>query len=132
MDKDYLESRIEMYRTSVNPARVEILQSYGGPLAFADAHGAWLEDSLGRSFLDFVCGYGTATLGHRHPEVIRALHDALASGLPFTYPSSVSTTAGALANKLCALAGRGLSKVYFGNSGSEGIEAALKFAMART
>jgi ornithine--oxo-acid transaminase len=61
-----------------------------------------------------------------------ALHDALSSSLPFTYPSSISTKAGELAAQLCARAGRGLAKVYFGNSGSEGIEAALKFAMART
>lgn len=40
--------------------------------------------------------------------------------------------AGELAGKLCDLAGRNLRKVYFGNSGTEGIEAALKFAMART
>jgi ornithine--oxo-acid transaminase len=125
-------SGIEKYRTAVNPARLEILQSSGSPLAFRSASGTWLEDSLGRRFLDFVCGYGAATLGHRHPAVIAALHEALSSSLPFNYPSSVSTLAGELGSKLCALAGRNLSKVYFGNSGTEGIEAALKFAMAHT
>ena len=125
-------SGIEKYRTSVNPARLEILQSSGSPLAFSSASGTWLEDPFGRRFLDFVCGYGAATLGHRHPAVMEALHDALSSSLPFNYPSSVSTLAGELGSKLCALAGRNLSKVYFGNSGTEGIEAALKFAMAHT
>lgn len=124
---------IEKYRASVNPARVELLESYGGPLVFADAFGSWLEDPQGHRFLDLICGYGAATLGHRHPIVITALQEALSQlNSPFTYPSSISTMAGELGSKLCALAGRNLNKVYFGNSGSEGIEAALKFAMAYT
>jgi len=122
----------EMYRRWVNPARHALLQSSGGPLVFPEASGSWLTDAQGRRFLDLVCGYGTATLGHRHPAVMAELGIALAGGSAFTYPSSVSTAAGELARKLCGLAGRDLEKVYFGNSGSEGIEAALKFAMART
>ena len=125
-------SEIERYRRAVNPARLDVLQSSGGPLVFTKASGAWLEDPLGRRYLDFICGYGAATLGHHHPQIMGALHDALSSSLPFNYPSSISTMAGELGAKLCALAGRNLNKVYFGNSGTEGIEAALKFAMART
>jgi ornithine--oxo-acid transaminase len=127
-----LLSGIEGYGKAVNPARLEILRLNDGPLAFSKAFGSWLEDPFGRRFLDLICGYGAATLGHRHPDVIAALQDALSITLPFTYPSSVSTAAGDLGSKLCELAGRSLSKVYFGNSGAEGIEAALKFAMART
>src|SRR5205085_1884662 len=108
---------IDLYCESVNPARFELLKSSGGPLAFVSARGTWLEDSDGRHFLDMVSGYGTATLGHRHPKVMAALHDALESGLPFTHPAGVPTVAGELAGKLCELAGRNLRKVYFGNSG---------------
>lgn len=132
MDTHDPVSGFETYRRAVNPARLELLQSYGGPVAFSDAHGSWLKDTRGNRYLDFVCGYGTATLGHRHPQVTQALHEALTSSLPFTYPHSISTKAGELGSELCARAGRGLTKVYFGNSGAEGIEAALKFAMART
>lgn len=127
-----IDNGSEMYRRWVNPARHAILQSGGGPLVFPEADGSWLTDSRGRRFLDLVCGYGTAILGHRHPAVMGELGIALAGGAPFTYPSSVSVASGELARKLCGLAGRNLEKVYFGNSGSEGIEAALKFAMART
>jgi ornithine--oxo-acid transaminase len=123
---------LRLYRETVNPARFEILQAAGGPMTFASAHGAWLEDPQGHRFLDMVAGYGSATLGHRHPGVLAALQSALSSGPPFNYPSSVPSTAGELAGKLRELAGRNLHKVYFGNSGTEGIEAALKFAMART
>jgi acetylornithine/succinyldiaminopimelate/putrescine aminotransferase len=123
---------IEEYRAFVNPARIETLEATGSPLVYSKAFGSWLEDPSGRRFLDLVCGYGTATLGHRNPEVISALEKALRGELPFTYPSGVSPLAGELGGKLCDLAGRDLNKVYFGNSGTEGIEAALKFAMAHT
>lgn len=132
MHKDDVARSLKLYREAVNPARFEILRSAGGPLAFASARGTWLEDSQGHRFLDMVAGYGAATLGHRHPEVVAALQSAISSGPPFNYPSSVPAMAGDLARKLCDLAGRNLRKVYFGNSGAEGIEAALKFAMART
>lgn len=129
---DNLPPGVEEYRAFVNPTRVEILESGSSPLVYLKAFGSWLEDTSGRRFLDLVSGYGTAILGHRNQEIISALEKTLHGELPFTYPSSISTLAGELGSKLCALAGRNLNKVYFGNSGTEGIEAALKFAMART
>jgi ornithine--oxo-acid transaminase len=120
------------YRSAVNPARIELLEAVGGPLDFVKATGSWVEDENGRRYLDLLGGYGVATLGHRHPAVIAALQAALASDQPFTNPHNISRTAGLLAEKLCQLAGANLRKVYFGNSGSEGVEAALKFAMAYT
>lgn len=123
---------IDAYRAAVNPARLDALDANGGARVFVKASGAWLEDASGRRFLDMVCGFGAAALGHRHPEVITALLDAIASPLPFTAPHSVPALSGLLGSKLCGLSGQRLGKVYFGNSGAEGIEAALKFAMART
>ncbi|MFZ0548872.1 MAG: aspartate aminotransferase family protein [Candidatus Promineifilaceae bacterium] len=120
------------YQTAVNPARIELLEAYGGPVDFVKADGSWVEDENGRRYLDFLCSYGTATLGHRHSAVMAALQEALTAQSPFTNPHNISRTAGVLAEKLCQLAGTNLSKVYFGNSGSEGVEAALKFAMAHT
>ena len=125
-------AQADAYNTHVNPARVDLLQSWGGPLVFSKAKGAWLEDSEGHRYLDLVAGYGAATLGHGHPELISVLSDAMSAELPFNYPHSISTVAGELAAKLCKLAGRKLNKVHFGNSGAEGIEGALKFAMAHT
>jgi acetylornithine/succinyldiaminopimelate/putrescine aminotransferase len=132
MNESELRVEIEAYRLSVNPARLALLENYGAPQVFTRAYGVWLEDPSGQKFMDFVSGYGAATLGHKHPVVMAALQDAIASELPFNYPLSVPIMAGKLAGKLCAMAGSNLSKVYFGNSGAEGIEAALKFAMART
>ncbi len=131
MAKEDRTGAVEAYRRAVHPARLETLEGAGGPLVFERAEGAWVEAG-DRRFLDLVCGYGTATLGHHPPRVMAVLRDALASAEPFTHPVGVSPVAGRLADKLCALAGAGLTKVYFGNSGTEGIEAALKFALAKT
>lgn len=122
---------VDAYRRAVHPARLEMLEAAGGPLVFERAEGSWVEAG-GRRFLDLGCGYGTATLGHHPPRVMAALHDALASAEPFTHPAGISPPAARLAGKLCTLAGAGLRKVYFGNSGTEGIEAALKLALAKT
>src|SRR5258708_8248909 len=51
---------------------------------------------------------------------------------PAMLQSHVPETAGDLARRLCELAGGELEKVYFGSSGSEGVEAAIKFARAAT
>src|SRR5258708_10855388 len=51
---------------------------------------------------------------------------------PAMLQSHVPETAGDLARRLCELAGGELEKVYFGSSGSEGVEAAIKFARATT
>ena len=122
---------VEAYRDAVHPARLEQLEAAGSPPVFERAEGARVEAG-GRRYLDLVCGYGAATLGHHPPQVTAALCDALASAQPCTHPFGVSPPAARLAGKLCKLAGAGLTKVYFGNSGTEGIETALKLAMAKT
>src|SRR5262249_47493890 len=115
-------SAIDSYRAAVNPARLEVLEAIGALRFFERAEGAWLEDASGRRFLDLVCGYGAAALGHRHPAVMEALAQALASPLPFTTPLGVPALAGHLAVELCTRAGPRFAKVYFGNSGAEGVE----------
>jgi ornithine--oxo-acid transaminase len=64
--------------------------------------------------------------------VIQALKDEMDKCGPVMLQSHVPEIAGELARRLCRLAGGGLGKVYFGSSGSEGVEAAIKFARATT
>lgn len=63
---------------------------------------------------------------------MQALKDELDKSGPAMLQSHVPEIAGELAKRLCQLAGGGLEKVYFGSSGSEGVEAAIKFARAST
>jgi len=122
----------ERYGRFVGPHRVEQFEQLGWTEDFVRAQGCSLVDAENRAFLDMMAGFGAATVGHHHPVVDRSLTEALASLLPHTLPAGIPHQVGALAEALCERAGGGLRKVYFGNSGAEGIEAALKFALACT
>ncbi|MBV9435214.1 MAG: aspartate aminotransferase family protein [Acidobacteria bacterium] len=86
----------------------------------------------GRRILDFLSGYCVHNAGHNHPRIIAALQDELDRRGPAMLQSHVPELAGELARRLIDLAGGGLDKVFFASSGSEGVEAAIKFARAHT
>jgi ornithine--oxo-acid transaminase len=86
----------------------------------------------GRRILDFLSGYCVHNTGHNHPYIIHALKDELDQCGPVMLQSHVPELAGQLAKRLCDLAGGGLRKVFFCSSGSEGVEAAIKFARVTT
>ncbi|MBM3724750.1 MAG: acetyl ornithine aminotransferase family protein [Acidobacteria bacterium] len=99
------------------------------PLTVARGEGAIVEDLDGNRFLDFNAGIAVVATGHAHPRVVEAIQRQAAqlihmSGTDFYYENMV-----ALGEKLAALApGPGRKRVYFGNSGTEAVEAALKMA----
>ena len=95
------------------------------PVAFARGAGAYLEDTDGKKYLDALTGIAVCGLGHAHPNVTRAIADQ-AGALTHTsnlYEIPLQTS---LAEKLCARSG--MDKVFFGNSGAEANEAAIKIA----
>jgi ornithine--oxo-acid transaminase len=90
----------------------------------------WAED--GDRYLDFLSGYCVHNAGHNHPRIVEALKEELDRCGPAMLQSHVPDLAGELAERLCRLAGGGLNKVFFASSGSEGVEAAIKFSRAAT
>jgi ornithine--oxo-acid transaminase len=94
--------------------------------------GAELFSDDGRRFLDFLSGYCVHNTGHNHPSIVRALQQELENSGPAMLQSHVPELAGELAARLVKLAGGRLKKVFFCNSGSEGVEAAVKFSRAHT
>src|SRR5439155_4385377 len=103
------------------------------PLVASRGEGAIVEDIDGNRFLDFNAGIAVASTGHCHPEVVAAIQQQSArlihmSGTDFYYENMVQ-----LAEKLAAIApGAGPRRVYFGNSGAEANEAAMKVARYHT
>ncbi len=103
------------------------------PLVAQRGRGAIVEDVDGNLFLDFAAGIAVVSTGHCHPEVVQAVQRQAAellhiSGTDFYYPSLVE-----LAQKLASIApGQEPKRVYFGNSGTEAIEAAIKLARYHT
>jgi ornithine--oxo-acid transaminase len=120
------------YAQYVNPQWVRLLELLDMHVQYTLCEGAELCTSDGRRVLDFLSGYGVHNIGHNHPDVIAALKDTLDQHGPAMLQSHVPELAGELAARLCTLAGGGLRKVFFCSSGSEGIEAAIKFTRART
>jgi ornithine--oxo-acid transaminase len=94
--------------------------------------GAELHTAHGDVVLDFLSGYCVHNVGHNHPAIIAALHAELDRCGPAMLQSHVPDLAGALAERLCRLAGGKLEKAFFACSGSEGVEAAIKFSRATT
>ncbi|MCA9978432.1 MAG: aminotransferase class III-fold pyridoxal phosphate-dependent enzyme, partial [Anaerolineales bacterium] len=102
------------------------------PLVVDHAQGSEVWDVDGRRFVDFMAGVAVLNVGHRHPAVVEAVkeqvdkfwHICLSD---FYYPQAVE-----LAEKLQTIAPMDDSRVYFGNSGTEAVEAAIKLAMYKT
>jgi ornithine--oxo-acid transaminase len=120
------------YQDYVNPQWVALLNLLGMNVEYERCLGSELFTKDGRRFLDFLSGYCVHNTGHNHPDIIQALKDEMDRCGPAMLQSHVPAPAGELARRLCELAGGGLEKVYFGSSGSEGVEAAIKFARAST
>jgi ornithine--oxo-acid transaminase len=120
------------YEAYVNPQWVALLNLLGMNVEYERCLGSELFTKDGRRILDFLSGYCVHNVGHNHPDIIQALKDEMDRCGPAMLQSHVPEIAGDLARRLCELAGGGLEKVYFGSSGSEGVEAAIKFARAST
>ena len=95
------------------------------PVAFARGEGVRLWDVDGREYLDFVAGIAVMSVGHSHPKVVEAVREQSGtlthvSNLYYTEPQI------ALAERLHGLLGWG--RVFFGNSGAEANECAMKLA----
>jgi len=104
--------------------RERVVPSYARfPVEFVGGEGARLWDDEGREYLDFLAGISVSSVGHCHPEVVRAVQDQAARLMHVTnlfYTEPPMRLAARLSER--SLGG----KVYFGNSGAEAVEAAIK------
>ena len=106
-------------------------RSYGAVIERGEGCTVW--DVDGNAFVDVSAGIAVCATGHCHPRVVKAIQDQAAklihmSGTDFYYPSQIM-----LAEKLASVfPGGGPAKVFFGNSGTEAIEAGMKLARYHT
>jgi ornithine--oxo-acid transaminase len=115
----------------LNAQLVRVLRTLGYDVDFVRGEGAHLYDAAGRRYLDLLSGFGVFALGRNHPAVAGALRHVLEAQLPGLVQLDVSLLAGVLAEKLLARL-PGLERVFFCNSGTEAVEAAIKFARMAT
>ena len=103
------------------------------PLVVKRASGMTVEDVDGNLFLDFMAGIAVASTGHSHPHVVRAIEEQARKFLHICGSDYYYEPMVALAEKLGRLApGSGAKRVFFTNSGTETIEAAIKLARYHT
>ena len=103
-----------------------VLQTYRrAPVVFERGSGCRLYDATGRGYLDFISGIGVSSLGHAHPRLSAAIA-AQAATLIHTSNLYYHPLQSEVASRLTALSG--LPRTFFCNSGTEAVEACLKFA----
>ncbi len=126
----------ELHERYLNPAFVNMVRTVGFDRGYVRGEGAWLYDAEGRRYLDLLTGWGVFALGRNHPMVREILKQVMSRGMPNLVRMDCSLLAGLAAEKLVqrAAAGSGgiLTRVFFCNSGTESVEAAIKFARCHT
>ena len=118
--KDFLTYQA---KTTPNPLGLEI----------SKAKGSYIFDSKGKKYLDFVAGISACSLGHRHPEIIKAIKKQLNKFLHvMVYGEYVQEPTVKLCKKLASLLPKNLEVTFLTNSGTEAIEGAMKLAKRYT
>ncbi len=131
MDADALYAEvIEKYSRHINPYLAKLM-AFAGFGVEMRGEGCTIYDHEGRAFLDCLGGYGTFSVGHRHPKVIEAVRNQL-DDITLSGKAFFSKNCADLAEKLAQITPEGLEFTFFGNSGTEAVEAALKFSKAST
>ncbi len=123
--------RYALHTRHLNEQMVRVLKTIGYDVGFRSGRGQYLYDRNGDQYLDLLSGFGVFAVGRNHPYVRDALKTVLESDFPNLVQMDVSPLAGVLAERLLRYMPF-LDKVFFANSGTESVEAALKFARAAT
>jgi ornithine--oxo-acid transaminase len=123
--------RFSLHTRYLNEQMVRVLRAIGFDVAFRSGRGQYLYDRDGLQYLDLLSGWGVFAIGRNHRGMRDALMTVLDGDLPNLVQMDVSVLAGVLAERLLLRAPY-LDRVFFANSGTECVEAALKFARAAT
>jgi len=122
----------ELHAAHVNPSNVRTLKTIGFDRCYVRAEGPYLWDVKGEKYLDMLSGYGVFGLGRNHPDVRRVLTEFMQADYPSLVKMEAPLLCGLLAEDLKRRMPNQLDMVFFTNSGSEGIETAIKYAKCVT
>ncbi|MFG2926736.1 aspartate aminotransferase family protein [Streptomyces sp. NPDC048305] len=123
--------RYELHTRYLNHQLPRMLHTLGFDKVYERAEGAYFWDAEGNDYLDMLAGFGVMGLGRHHPVVRGAMHDVLDASLADLTRFDCQPLPGLLAERLLAHSPH-LDRVFFGNSGTEAVETALKFARYAT
>ncbi|MCI4335352.1 MAG: acetyl ornithine aminotransferase family protein [Thermoplasmata archaeon] len=116
-------------RMVAEDTRLLMTSTKSAPIAAESARGVWIHDVDGNTILDFTSGVGVLNVGHSHPDVVRAVQQQAAKLMHFAGTDYYYDVQVKLAQRLTEITpGNFGKKVFFTNSGTESIEAAVKLA----
>jgi len=124
--------KFDLHEQFLNNQMVRVLKTIGYDRHYKKALGQYLYDQHGTEYLDLLSGFGVFAVGRNHPTVISALQETLTLELPNLVQLDVSVLSGLLAQELLKTTPDNLNKMFFCNSGTESVEAAIKFARYTT
>ena len=124
-ERDILHTRY------LNEQLVRVLRTIGFDVGFTRGQGQYLYDRKDQRYLDLLSGFGVFAIGRNHPVLRDALTSVLDSDLPNLVQMDVSALAGILSERLLGYV-PWLEKAFYANSGTECVEAAIKFARGAT
>lgn len=124
--------KFDLHAQFLNNQMVRVLKTIGYDRHYQKAIGQYLYDQHGTEYLDLLSGFGVFAIGRNHPTVISALTETLTLELPNLVQLDVSVLSGLLAQEILKTTPDNLDKMFFCNSGTESVEAAIKFARYTT
>lgn len=113
-------------------AQLSSLLKQALPVVATHGQGVRLYDAQGRSYLDFTAGIGVTSTGHCHPRVVAAAQEQVGRLVHGQYTTIMHEPLLTLVDRLGAVLPQGMDRVFFANSGSEAIEAAMRLARQAT
>ncbi|WP_039827752.1 aspartate aminotransferase family protein [Nocardia testacea] len=102
------------------------------PVVVDHALGSWIYGTDGIGYLDFTTGIGVTSTGHCHPKVVEAAREQVGKIIHAQYTTVMHTPLLELTEKLGEVLPAGLDSVFYANSGSEAVEAAIRLARMAT
>ncbi|MFV9430608.1 aspartate aminotransferase family protein [Rhodococcus aetherivorans] len=102
------------------------------PVTVDHAEGCYIHGTDGRRYLDFTAGIGVTSTGHCHPHVVEAARRQIGSLIHGQYTTVMHRPLLELTERLGTVLPEGLDSLFFANSGSEAVEAALRLARQAT
>jgi len=128
----HFDQKFDLHDQYLNHQLVKVLRTIGYDRNYKRAIGQYLYDQDNNEYLDLLSGFGVFAIGRNHPVVISALQEILTLELPNLVQMDVSLLSGLLAKEILATTPDNLNRMFFCNSGTEAVEAAIKFARYTT
>lgn len=130
--QQHSSDKFDLHEQYLNNQMVRVLKTIGYDRHYQHAIGQYLYDQEGTEYLDLLSGFGVFAVGRNHPTVISALKETLTLELPNLVQLDVSVLSGLLGQEILKTTPDNLNKIFFCNSGTESVEAAIKFARYTT